>query len=268
MDERGCLLGNSYPPFLLAYLFGELFLELGWVEEGVNLEELVHRTVRLRPKPGACCCASEAAAWAGAKSSLGLRDMARYLLLHQSARGGEIRNLAAVPRRGSSWHEVPTQWFRWKTVVSIPWHCDDSHINVCEDRARDLSIRFRARRAELHGQRYLHFMDSQVNLAVAAKGRSGSRRLSHVQRRSSAALLAANLRDVNAFTASKSNPADKGSRDFKGWARARRRLGIVNKVKKAHESAFSRRQPSSRQLQAAAPPGDTAILDRARPAQW
>ena len=110
--------------------------------------------------------------------------MARYLLLQQSARGGEIRNLAGVPHRGCPWQEIPAERFTWDTVLSVPWR-EPSRINICEARARDLAIRQRARQPRLHHQRFLHLMDSQVNLNVAAKGRSGSRRLSYVQRKSS-----------------------------------------------------------------------------------
>ena len=209
--------------------------------------------------------------------------MARFLLFHQSARGGEIRNLVGEPRRGCTWHEVPTSWFKWKTVLSVPWKTEDSHINVCEARARDLSVRLRARQVSRHSEQFLHFMGSQVNLAVAAKGRSGSVAISHVQRRTSAALLASNMRDINAYTASKSNPADKGSRDFKAWARARRRLGVLRSAKRRELLSSSWRHPPVRDhcrhihlqsgdndflrpntsLEASAPPGVSAQTDRA-----
>ena len=68
------------------------------------------------------------------------------------------------------------------------------------------------------GCRYLHLLDSQANLSAAAKGRTGSSRMRHVQLRTSATLLAARLRDVNGYTRSDRNPADAPSRALDAWA--------------------------------------------------
>ena len=181
------------------------------------MDELVQLCVRLRPATGSSPLPDADEAWEGRIEDLELVDMPRYLLLQQSARGGEIRNPAGVPHRGCKWSEVPAHWFQWATALSVPWR-HEAHINICEAMARHLSLRQRARQPSLHHQRFLHLMDSQVNLNVASKGRSGSRRMSHVLRKSSGVLLACNLRDVNGYTSSKANPADKASRDKRRWA--------------------------------------------------
>ena len=95
-----------------------------------------------------------------------------------------------------------------------------------------------------HGKKFLHVMDSQVNLAVAAKGRTSSNRLAHVVRKSSATSLATNMRDVNAFTRSDRNPADKPSRAAKAWKTFRRRLSSTWKAAAlvAYVSAEGQRQ--------------------------
>jgi len=139
-----------------------------------------------------------------------------------------------------------TKRIHWHVVLSVPWRDCHSHINVCEARARDLAVRLRARHRPLHHQRYLHLMDSQVNLNVAAKGRSGSWRVTHVQRRTAATLLAANLRDVNGFVGTKSNPADKASRNHRGWQRHRRRLAIRRTIEKAAPPSGHRRSGGAR----------------------
>ncbi len=217
---------------VVAFLLAELAAELGMIEQGVDLNELAQLCVRLRPVTGSSPLSDADEAWDGRAEDLELLDMARHLLLQQSTRGGEVRNLAGVPHRGRPWQEIPAQWFTWAAVLSVPWR-QTSHINVYEARARQLALRQRARQAELHHQRFLHLMDSQVNLSVAAKGRSGSRRVSHVQRKSSAVLLACNLRDVNGYTGTKSNPADKASCDRRRWARYRRALALRRKSSSA-----------------------------------
>ncbi len=68
---------------------------------------------------------------------------------------------------------------------------------------------------------------TQVNLYQSAKGRTSSKMMMHILRKSSAHLLACGLRDINGYTRSDCNPADKASRDVKRWKqfqRARRLL--------------------------------------------
>ena len=128
-------------------------------------------------------------------------------------------------------------------MISVPWK-SVNHINVCEARARSLAQRWRAKDPRDHGKKFLHLMDSQVNLAVAAKGRTSSKRLAHVVRKSSATALATNMRDVNAFTRSDKPPADKPSRDAKAWKTFRRRLSSTCKAAApvAYVSAEGERQ--------------------------
>ena len=141
----------------------------------------------------------------------------RHLLEFQTARGGEIRTLSARSQSRRGWQETPAHLFEWHAVVSVPWKEADSHINVCEARARQLSVRWRARQVGQLGCRYLHLLDSQANLCGAAKGRTGSSRMRHVMLRTNAVLLAGRLRDVNGYTRSDRNPADAPSRDLKAW---------------------------------------------------
>ena len=156
LDERGKLLGNAYHPWAIAFLLGELAAEMGMIERGVDIDELLTQRIRLVPTPGNSLLTEVDEAWEGGPGDLKLQDMVRLLLLQQSARGGEIRNLQGVPRRGCAWQEIPASWFQWKTVLSVPWREPGCHINVCEARARDLAVRLRAWHRALHHQRYLH----------------------------------------------------------------------------------------------------------------
>ncbi len=125
------------------------------------------------------------------------------------------------------WQEIPASWFRWRVVLSIPWRLSGDHINVCEARGRCLAVRLRARRWRLQRARYLHLLDSQVDLYQAARGRTGSLKMAHVLRKTGATLLATGLRDINGYTRSGANPADKASRDVASWQRHRRRHRAV-----------------------------------------
>ena len=107
---------------------------------------------------------------AGPSASL----LVKRILLQQSAKGGEVRNPKGSPHSRSSYQEIPAAWFVWHTVLSVPWSVDEDNINVAEARGRNLALRLRAQRPELQGHRFLHLLDSQVILHVAAKGRSGS----------------------------------------------------------------------------------------------
>ena len=151
----------------------------------------------------------------------GMEKLVRWLFAQQCAQGGAIRNIWGSPHIRGTWQEVPSQWFRWQTLISVPW-THRSEINVAEARARNLAVRARARQPGLQKQRFLHFLDSQVNLSQARKGRTGSRSMAHVLRHTNATLLATGLRDINAFTRSERNPADKASRDKRSWSRYRR----------------------------------------------
>ena len=77
-------------------------------------------------------------------------------------------------------------------------------------------------KVEHHGCRFLHLLDSHVNLAHAAKGRGSSLRMRHVELKTNATLLASRMRDINGYTRSDRNPADAASRDKRRWADDRR----------------------------------------------
>ena len=150
-----------------------------------------------------------------------MEKLVRWLFAQQCAQGGAIQNIWGSPHIREPWQEVPSGWFMWETVISVPWQ-HRSEINVGEARARNLAVRARARQPELQQQRFLHFLDSQVNLGQAKKGRTGSRAMAHVLSHTNATLLCTGMRDVNAFTRSERNPADKASRDRRRWSRYRR----------------------------------------------
>jgi len=91
-------------------------------------------------------------------------------------------------------------------------------------------------------------MDSQCTLANAAKGRTGSLAQRHVLLRTSAVLLAGHMRDIVAFTRTEKNPADRASRDVKGWRlhscalKVAKKLKAVPKLRRLASAAEARQQ--------------------------
>jgi hypothetical protein len=99
--------------------------------------------------------------------------LTRYYNARQLHRGGIVRNTGStgVGRHGTQ--SVDASQWSWAPVKSCPWHYTE-HINVPEARAYGLALRWRARNAQWHGQRFVHLLDSQVVLGAQAKGRSSS----------------------------------------------------------------------------------------------
>ena len=82
--------------------------------------------------------------------------------------------------------------FAWKRVLA--WKSKRAaHINVLEHGAWRRLVRRFARRLRLHGHRVVSFWDSRVGLGVAAKGRSASRVMNRVQKRTVPDLLGAGI---------------------------------------------------------------------------
>jgi hypothetical protein len=103
-----------------------------------------------------------------------------------------------------------SRW-QWKRLKAVRFK-HSQHINVLELRMYLYMARWRGRHSRYMNTRWLHFLDSQVSLAVLAKGRSSSRQLNRLLRKISAILCARNMYGLNAFVQSRDNPADEGSR--------------------------------------------------------
>ena len=104
----------------------------------------------------------------------------------------------------------PRQW-RWKVVKGWAWKCPN-HINILEMEALYHTIKYRGRSLRLMHKRFLHLVDSQVVLGVAAKGRSSSLKLQHSLHKFNLLVLALHCYPVLGWVASALNPADAPSR--------------------------------------------------------
>ena len=121
--------------------------------------------------------------------------------------GGEMKP-KVYPRMS-----VPPKWWKWKTIVKskLVNTFGAEHINVLELRAYLSMLRWRTRRGQKF-TRFLHLKDSQVNLAILAKGRTSAVRLAPVLEKASALTLRARLFPVGGYCSTKENPADDPSR--------------------------------------------------------
>jgi hypothetical protein len=131
-------------------------------------------------------------------------------------RGSDIRmdvgvmlNPEAVPRM-----PISARKWRWRAVKGWAWK-DTEHINVLEARAILQTLKWRSRSLVSFHSRFVHLSDSQVSLAIYAKGRSSSFKLNRVLRKAAALLLATDMYPLMGFIRSADNPADKPSRMFK-----------------------------------------------------
>ena len=184
------------------------------------MSQLAQRVIRLVPHSTAPAL-ERLTASQGAPPQCDSLTLVRWLLTRQNARGGQIKSLRDDPHQAVRWSEVPAEWWIWRTILSVPWSRTGDHISLCEARARSLAVSLRMRDIKEHRSVHLHLLDSQANLAQVGKGRTNSRRMSHVHRLASATLLAAGSRQCCGYTSSEANPADKPSRDRAGWGRHR-----------------------------------------------
>ena len=97
-------------------------------------------------------------------------------------------------------------------MSSYAWSSATTHINNLEVTAFIDYLRARSRQAKKHHARFLVLLDSQVALAVLAKGRSSSRSINTLLLRAGALLSACGLLPFFGWTSSETMPADGPSR--------------------------------------------------------
>jgi len=204
---RCSLLGNTFHAPTVAWLNSSVLCEWGILSRPATVAEVADP---------------------GVPASLGLQvdtkdmdetmsrpdvNLVRMYFSRLSHRGGDVSFLTD---RGAGRSLVPRgidarEW-RWKDVVSTQWKLRGEHINVLECRALVLAMRWRFRNIENVGTKFLHLVDSQVTLGVAAKGRTSSWRLRRVLGKVNALLLAGFGTMGLGFVRTHLNPADRPSR--------------------------------------------------------
>lgn len=105
----------------------------------------------------------------------------------------------------------PAMRWEWKTIMAFPWK-QEAHINELELQAVVATAKHRGRSTAKFHRRWFQVLDSMVSRGALAKGRSSSKRLNRIIRRSTAQQLAQNGYLVPLWTISRWNFADKASR--------------------------------------------------------
>ena len=138
----------------------------------------------------------------------------RWLLRHVHHTGADVRLTAhGADELGHRPGPYPAFRWLWREILAFKWKAPQ-HINILEISAFLTELRRRARDPLQHGQRFFSVVDSLVSYFVLSKGRSSSKRLNRLCRRTAAVSLSSGLMPISLWTISKWNFSDHASRRF------------------------------------------------------
>jgi hypothetical protein len=215
LDVRGSLLGNTWAIQPVAFLLNHLLYQFH-IQQLMSPQDIINLcspSVRSKPRPS--------------QKVPPRFSLVQLLILNTSFKGADIKltNRDADPPSTFPRKPIPSKWFKWTTTGS--WKFENKlgkeHINVLELRAFLHALKARLRLSSGLRTRFLHLLDSQVCLGVLAKGRSCSRKLSPVIRRTAALLLASGSTPFCGWVRTHDNPADRPSRKVIKFKRCRKR---------------------------------------------
>ena len=176
-------------------------------------EELKQSTERLGEPLVNLAAAEELARWENSLKQGEEELHLRKLLTMASYRGTDIRAYVTVEDEDATRHEIPypALCWRWKTLMAFAWD-REAHINELELATVAALIKHRGRSSAHFRRRWILIVDSMVTRGALAKGRSPSRRLNRLLRRSAAALLATDSYLFPLWTISRWNFSDGAPR--------------------------------------------------------
>jgi len=214
-DVRCALVGNAFYTPAIAWLMGHKLYQCGildsiprmarcWGEPAAEALEDLQR--RMDPAKGAEDALAE--------------EVIKHVHRNCSGRGSDVRLATGVLFNPGVWprRAVAASRWKWKVVVAFPMA--GRHINVQQLEAILSSLKWRTRTRAGPGRRSVHFVDSQVCMAVIAKGRTSSSQIRPVLAKINALVLASNLAPALLYVKSADNPADRPSR-WKRWGGVR-----------------------------------------------
>lgn len=139
----------------------------------------------------------------------------RSLLAQMGYRGTDMRAYIKLTDEAEESHEVPYPALRWewKTIMAFPWK-QEAHINELELCAVVASVKHRGRSVHKFHKRWFQILDSMVSRGALSKGRSSSKRLNRLLRRSASQQLCQNSYLVPLWTVSRWNFSDRASRKY------------------------------------------------------
>ena len=213
---RCALIGNTFHAGVVAWQLSSLLLKWGFLKRMQTVSEIANPALQCNLTTASHDAEIQSQSWKDNLEGDAEMMLVRYYMTRQSHRGGDISFLGshAASRMTLPRSVNPEEW-QWVTSVSTAWQFSGEHINVLEARALLLAVRWRFRRFNAIGCRFLHLIDSRVTMGIAIKGRSSSRRLRKVLSKINANLVAAHATMVSGFVRSELSPADGPSRKRK-----------------------------------------------------
>ena len=143
----------------------------------------------------------------------------RQLFGRNEVRPRSVIEAIRIPPISRTWCESK----RWDLVCAHAWRDPHVHINEKEAQVCLMAIRRLSRTQRNLGKKALVLSDSMVSIMALSKGRSGSRGLNNICRRTAAYVIAGNFIISYRHIRSEDNPADEPSRrfgeDFVKWDR-------------------------------------------------
>eukprot|EP00435_Cladocopium_sp_Y103_P014735 s3102_g3.t1 len=171
--------------------------------------ELEQSTQRLADPAINQAASEELARWEGTMLPGEEKAHLHKLLAMASYRGTDIRAYVTLDDEDTGRQEIPypaLRW-RWRTLMSFPWD-REAHINELELATVVALVKHRARSSTCFHRRWMLIIDSMVTRGALAKGRSPSRRLNRLLRRTSAVQLASDSYAFPLWTISRWNFSD------------------------------------------------------------
>jgi len=228
-DTKGQLVGNSFSCIVIARLLLGVWNPQVGKRRSSGIAYLWQRWLELEDKAKEAKARSKSwsSQWSSTPSSSSNRaaqhstgvgqeqaQLAQALveqyIRHADHRGSDVRMDVGIIHRSGSVQRMPvaTALWEWKAVLSYAWIHPGAHINVLELAAVFDYMRSACRQSDQLFIRQLFILDSQVGLAVLAKGRSSSVALNALLRRVAALRVASGRMHYYAWCKSADNPAD------------------------------------------------------------
>lgn len=213
-DERCSLLGDSFSIHSFCYFAACA------VAKWIPIRDIRQLDNRMGLPPGAslhinvsCPMSSIPSYGCFLSPDWGTASLSAFLALRANHTGSDIRittgsymNPKHVQRQS-----VLSTWWEWAPVFKCLWKTVE-HINPLEARAIMLTLFWKARKGTAVNKRIFHLTDSYVCQSIYSKGRTSSKMMQPIIRKSNALLLSSFLYLYLTHVDSMDNPTDEASR--------------------------------------------------------
>ena len=221
------LIGNSFCVPVISFLVSELLLAQNHVKKPLAPE--LGLAIKLSPGTWS----STASFKPGESETQSSKELVWEHLRTAERGGSDVRLDVNIPFRPKAWPRagIRSSMWHWAIIHGYRWRFR-AHINVLEMQAALNAVKWRARKIQNLGKRFLHLIDSQVCAAILTKGRTGSKRIRRTIKKINAYTLACNFFPAYGYVNTDDNPADIPSR----WGARANKFGNNLKQKRPKPS--------------------------------